>query len=114
MDADGGPYLPDNFAAMRGSGPRCPIGNNTFTADNGSFIHERVEVTWHKRRPDTPTEPLLTFEWENWALERVRLAESRAGEARRSEPLMRTISPARSRAWDRQSLAAPSPEPARR
>lgn len=36
----------------------APIGNNTFTDDNGSFIPERVEVTWHKRHPDTPKDIL--------------------------------------------------------
>ena len=36
----------------------APIGNNTFTDDNGSFIPERVEVTWHKRHPDTPRDIL--------------------------------------------------------
>ena len=36
----------------------APIGNNTFTSDNGSFIPERVEVTWHKRHPDTPKDIL--------------------------------------------------------
>lgn len=35
-----------------------PIGNYAFTADNGSFIPERVEVTWHKRHPDTPRDIL--------------------------------------------------------
>lgn len=36
----------------------APIGNNTFTSDNKSFIPERVEVTWHKRHPDTPKDIL--------------------------------------------------------
>jgi hypothetical protein len=35
-----------------------PIGNYTFTADNGSYIPERVEVTWHKRHPDAPQDIL--------------------------------------------------------
>lgn len=38
-----------------------PIGNNTFTADNGSFIPERAEVAWHKRHPDTPKDILQAF-----------------------------------------------------
>lgn len=36
----------------------APIGNNTFTSDNASFIPERVEVSWHKRHPDTPKDIL--------------------------------------------------------
>lgn len=36
----------------------APIGNNTFTSDNKSFIPERVEVIWHKRYSDTPKDIL--------------------------------------------------------
>jgi len=44
----------------------------------------------------------LTMSPENWAA-------SRAGEARRSEPLTRPSSPSRWRAWAGRSIAAPGP-----
>jgi hypothetical protein len=58
--------------------------------------------------------PLSKFEWVTWVTGRENEWVNGGRDVRRSEPLMRSLSQIRLRAWGRRSRAAHAPEPVRR